>query len=359
MSEQPVLKKEPEEEKRGEDALDPNVIKQAIQEIMQNKDKEDDSQSDDTEPEEAAAPQKGKGKKGNKNKKEFGGLPRKCFKRLIRKELDKQCQNIFNDLMNCKELGGAGEDQINSQDQVVHPNVACDGCGQDPLVGIRYKCSVCKNFDFCAMCEERRGHEHPFLKIYKPEQVPKCMFTVINENMPNAKADIEQNMEEQMGQYPTFFRNLLNHMQGQPHGQPGFRPGPHGFGRGGHCPWKFGRGGFHGPKNDQWRQKKAKIISAPQQVFKAKPGETIFANIEVQNGHSWQWKEGATLQSEIKKESATHVEEVLIPIDFPVRENATFKLCVPIKIRETAHFGEQIHEINLQFHGRKGRPFGD
>jgi len=31
----------------------------------------------------------------------MGGLPRKCFKKLIKKELDKQCMTIFNNLMNC------------------------------------------------------------------------------------------------------------------------------------------------------------------------------------------------------------------------------------------------------------------
>lgn len=92
--------------------------------------------------------------------------------------------------MNCKELGGEGE-QINSGSQEVHHNVACDGCGVHPIVGIRYKCSVRKNFDFCSMCEERRGHEYAFLKIYKAEQAPKAMFTVVDDSMPNAKADIE------------------------------------------------------------------------------------------------------------------------------------------------------------------------
>jgi len=150
---------------------------------------------EESEEEKQPAKAKPAGKKGGKKNKEFGGLPRKCFKKLIKKELDKQCHSIFNEMMNCRELG-ASEDQINSGDQVVHNHVACDGCNMEPIVGVRYKCSVCKNFDFCAMCEERRGHEHPFLKIYRPEQVPNAMFTVINENMPNARPDIEQQVNE-------------------------------------------------------------------------------------------------------------------------------------------------------------------
>jgi hypothetical protein len=100
--------------------------------------------------------------------------------------------------MNCKEIGKESEsEQINSGEQpYVHTKVECDGCGVSPITGVRYKCSVCKNFDFCAMCEERRGHEHAFLKIYKPEQAPKVIFTVIDENMQNAKADIEQEVND-------------------------------------------------------------------------------------------------------------------------------------------------------------------
>jgi hypothetical protein len=115
--------------------------------------------------------QKHKKKEIKKEKKDekLGGLPRKQFKRLIKKELDKQCHQIFNNLMNCQEIGQNQDgDQINSEAPVVHQLVECDGCGQAPIQGVRYKCSVCKNFDFCATCEERKGHEHAFLKITNP-----------------------------------------------------------------------------------------------------------------------------------------------------------------------------------------------
>jgi len=34
-----------------------------------------------------------------------GGLPRKVFKKLIKKELEKQKTETLNQLMNCKEIG--------------------------------------------------------------------------------------------------------------------------------------------------------------------------------------------------------------------------------------------------------------
>ena len=56
------------------------------------------------------------------------------------------------------------------KEQVVHNRFICDGCGMHPIVGIRYKCAVCPDFDFCEKCEAKMGesHNHPFVKYIKP-----------------------------------------------------------------------------------------------------------------------------------------------------------------------------------------------
>lgn len=63
----------------------------------------------------------------------------------------------------------------------VHKNVQCDGCGVTPVYGTRYKCTICENFDYCEECEAKYKdiHNHPFLKIRKPEYAPveiKCFI---------------------------------------------------------------------------------------------------------------------------------------------------------------------------------------
>lgn len=45
-----------------------------------------------------------------------------------------------------------------------------------------------------------------------------------------------------------------------------------------------GYGGGHGcPGKNAWREKKAKLVSSPQEVLVGAPGEIMFANVEIHN----------------------------------------------------------------------------
>jgi len=59
-----------------------------------------------------------------------------------------------------------------SDGKFVHRYCKCDGCGEKPLVGIRYKCTVCPNFDFCEKCEASTEHPHNFIKIKETKGCP-------------------------------------------------------------------------------------------------------------------------------------------------------------------------------------------
>ena len=52
----------------------------------------------------------------------------------------------------------------------IHYNVICDGCKVTPLRGNRYKCKVCKDFDFCENCYKlnKESHGHDFRVIEHP-----------------------------------------------------------------------------------------------------------------------------------------------------------------------------------------------
>ena len=58
----------------------------------------------------------------------------------------------------------------NSEGKAIHRWVSCNGCGMNPIVGTRYRCSVCDNFDYCENCQQiyKNEHNHEFIKISKP-----------------------------------------------------------------------------------------------------------------------------------------------------------------------------------------------
>mmetsp|Transcript_33163 Transcript_33163/g.53318 ORF Transcript_33163/g.53318 Transcript_33163/m.53318 type:complete len:5108 (-) Transcript_33163:115-15438(-) len=58
--------------------------------------------------------------------------------------------------------------------RVVHTGIGCDGCGMNPIVGVRFKCVNCDEYNLCTRCEmyseATRGHfaMHVFLKLRRP-----------------------------------------------------------------------------------------------------------------------------------------------------------------------------------------------
>jgi hypothetical protein len=53
-----------------------------------------------------------------------------------------------------------------------HLGITCDGCQTTPIVGNRFKCSVCPDFDLCESCEEKQEHpvDHFLIKFREPKE---------------------------------------------------------------------------------------------------------------------------------------------------------------------------------------------
>ena len=92
-------------------------------------------------------------------------------------ETSKLYQDELNKVINEEKKNEQIKEQSQtnqSQSKISVHCCICDGCGMKPIVGIRYKCTVCKDFDYCEGCEVTLSnkHGHPFLKIRKPEFAP-------------------------------------------------------------------------------------------------------------------------------------------------------------------------------------------
>lgn len=57
-----------------------------------------------------------------------------------------------------------------SSDSFIWTSLICDGCNMTPLIGQRFYCATCTNYDLCAACQEK-GHEHELTLIEPPNEV--------------------------------------------------------------------------------------------------------------------------------------------------------------------------------------------
>jgi len=78
---------------------------------------------------------------------------------------------------------------VSEQDNLVVHGMYCDACGF-PIIGVRWKCSVCPEINFCESCEEVVNHneDHPLLriKIPLPPSIPKpTTRQSVNSQNPN------------------------------------------------------------------------------------------------------------------------------------------------------------------------------
>jgi len=106
-----------------------------------------------------------------------------CMKHVLLSINEEAVGTWVSDMINLVVMSlGLGEDENNglwdmythmnscSNQEAIHNGVKCDGCGVYPIRGIRYKCSVCVNFDLCSECESLQKHYdgHPLVKINQP-----------------------------------------------------------------------------------------------------------------------------------------------------------------------------------------------
>jgi len=93
-----------------------------------------------------------------------------------------------------------------------HPSVKCDGCGMLPIIGSRYHCSVCDDFDYCEVCEASKEHAHPFLKMKIPQPEPEPALQQVKNICGDWKAktvDTLKNVYGKVGYGLSIPRNAI------------------------------------------------------------------------------------------------------------------------------------------------------
>jgi Ig-like domain from next to BRCA1 gene/Zinc finger, ZZ type/PB1 domain len=127
----------------------------------------------------------------------------KTVRNIIRKEMENYLPKLLT----------AISEQSSS---VQHTGVSCNNCGIYPIIGHRFKCSVCINFDFCSECEKKNYHEHPFIKIRNPELVPKLIFCAIDDTKKKTWRPKNRQCEPQTRLVCRFVRDVIG-FEGESH----------------------------------------------------------------------------------------------------------------------------------------------
>ncbi len=96
----------------------------------------------------------------------------KANEKQIQKE--QSLKEIENDIEKIKKLKTKIETksdiEVKEENKFEHTMVTCDICKTKPIVGTRYKCCICDDFDLCSSCEAKGTHkDHPLIKLTKQD----------------------------------------------------------------------------------------------------------------------------------------------------------------------------------------------
>lgn len=268
---------------------------------------------------------------------------------------------------------------------------------------------MCKDFDYCSTCEERLGHEHPFLKIKVAGGAPDVMVTMLGEEASpghrgrGGRGGMRGNHGMRgrggrggcggfggrggmggmgpCGDRVPGMKKMFKQLFGEADIDCDFMNGPNKnkdpkdfmsnifdaftkfqeSGKLEEMKKKFQNGEFKWESGqNQWRAVRASVVSKPDQVLEAYSGQMLLPEIQIKNATYWPWKEGCYLSFDDSQDLVGFPIEMLkAPIDFEVKGQTTFKLNVPIKVLDSAIAEDKEHELKLTFRGPNGNSFGE
>merc|ERR1712226_1190185 len=121
-------------------------------------------------------------------------------------------------------------EDVSSKESQIHSGVVCDACEKTPIVGHRYKCVVCDDFDLCGSCEAAGRHPgHNMIRISNQDNhFPHRLFKRIHKMQERAE---KRNSHQERNGEPSTRGSGPTPPFNSPRGRHGFRGFP-GMGRG-------------------------------------------------------------------------------------------------------------------------------
>jgi hypothetical protein len=176
-----LLEKEKEEQQRIEEERRRKEVEEArARKIIEDKLKQDQEQK---EIEERIRIEEMRRKKEEEEKEKLKETLTRSVIETINQNIEKCKEEMINKTLEevnktIEHMNIESSILMEKKNMTVHHGYTCDGCDTYPIIGCRYKCTVCHDFDFCEDCEKKNGyeHRHPLIKHREEFTFPQRRF---------------------------------------------------------------------------------------------------------------------------------------------------------------------------------------
>ena len=106
--------------------------------------------------------------------------------------------------------------KINNNESIIycstiHNNIKCENCLIIPIVGVRFKCCICENYNLCVNCEEKNSylhfHEHNNFILIREELRNKNDKYFYSYKCLNNKLNFDFNLKENKNEF--IIKNII------------------------------------------------------------------------------------------------------------------------------------------------------
>ena len=156
----------------------------------------------------------------NNNKKESNNSDSNPMNEIVRKKLkeleDKLVDELYNNSMieiekSKLDLKNKLSEKIENKKEQIHKGIFCNKCGKE-IIGKRFKCVQCFNFNLCQFCENDYNHDirHIMVSIIYPVQNESELSSKLDKNLCYKNQNLNYDLEPKI-----FYFNSENDVQSQ------------------------------------------------------------------------------------------------------------------------------------------------
>ena len=121
----------------------------------------------------------------------------------LRSLISEKMQSMEKDIINevCRKVQNSiisNKTNNKKYNKVKHQNIKCNNCGMNNIIGVRYKCTQCENYNLCENCESKDCHDmnHILIKIKTPINDENKLSEKINKNLIYIKNGFDYSVEQ-------------------------------------------------------------------------------------------------------------------------------------------------------------------